>query len=190
MFGAFFLNIFVAPVKLAKISGKIYLTGEKTSRWWPYATMYIPLFTLCIMFGILQMKCPWSWSVALFIYLTFCGCAAAIRMHAREKLRIEGHILQDFLACFFLYPSVIVQLEWTLKQLDDDTLKSNTYHFNHVIIWTNFYLIPIKVRCLNMFMVLVRRLFWPVLLLYPKWPIVRMYLRNVPIIRFAKNRSP
>ena len=134
MFGAFLISIFIAPVKIAKLAGKVYSGEQKTSRWWPYATIYIPLFTLFIMFALLQMRYTWSWAVAFFIYLTFCGCTATMRMHTREKLNIPGHILGDFIASLFLYPSVVVQLEWTLKKLDEDNLKSNACTFNHIII--------------------------------------------------------
>ena len=123
LMGDFILNIFAAPIKLARIAGKVYLAKEEGSKWWTYATMYLPLFVLCIVFGFLQLAYSWSWAVAFFLYLTFCGCTAAIRMHTREKLGIQGHILEDYAACFFLYPSVIVQLEWTLKKLEEPNLK-------------------------------------------------------------------
>ena len=120
MFGGFILNIFAAPIKLAKIAGKVYLTDEDGgSKWWAYATMYIPLFALVVVFSVLQVTYSWSWAVAFFLYLTFCGCTAAVRMQTREMFGIRGHILEDFLASVFLYPSVIVQLEWTLKKLND-----------------------------------------------------------------------
>ena len=34
----------------------------------------------------------------------------------REKLGISGNILEDFLSSVFLYPGVIVQMEWTLEK--------------------------------------------------------------------------
>ena len=126
--GSFLLSIFIAPIKLAKIAGKIYLKGEELSRWWAYATMYIPLFSLSIIFGVLQITYSWSWAIAFFLYLTFCGCTAVVRMDTREKLGISGNILEDFLASVFLYPGVIVQMEWTLKKLEDkdeETKESN-----------------------------------------------------------------
>ena len=124
MAGAFVLNIFLAPIKLARIAGKVYLKENESSQWWAYATMYIPIFALCIVFAILQVTYSWSWAVAFFLYLTFCGCIAAVRMQTREKLGINGHIMEDFLASFFLYPSVIVQLEWTLKELKNENLEN------------------------------------------------------------------
>ena len=128
MAGSFLVNIPLAPIKLARIAGKVYLKEGENSKWWTYATLYIPLFASCIVFGVLQVTYSWSWAVGFFLYLTFSGCTAAVRMQTREKLGIRGHILEDFLACFFLYPSVIVQLEWTLKKLDDcnvETLKGD-----------------------------------------------------------------
>ena len=119
MAGSFLINIPLAPIKLARIAGKVYLKEGENSKWWTYATLYIPLFASCIVFGVLQVTYSWSWAVGFFLYLTFSGCTAAVRMQTREKLGIRGHILEDFLACFFLYPSVIVQLELTLKKLND-----------------------------------------------------------------------
>ena len=114
--GSFFLSIFIAPIKLAKIAGKVYLKGDELSRWWAYGTLYIPLFSLSIIFGVLQITYSWSWAIAFFLYLTFCGCTAMVRMEVREKLGISGNILEDFLASVFLYPGVIVQMEWTLEK--------------------------------------------------------------------------
>ena len=133
MFGAVLLNVFLAPVTLAKIAGKIYCVPENKPRWWPYAAVFIPLFVVCVMFCLLQMKYQWSWAIAFFIYLTFCGCAASVRMHARQQLNIAGHILEDFLACLFLYPSVVVQLEWTLEKSVGDSAKLKAQIMNNIL---------------------------------------------------------
>ena len=133
MFGAVLLNVFLAPVTLAKISGKIYCVPERNQRWWPYAAIFIPIFIVCVMFCLLQMKYQWSWAGAFFIYLTFCGCAASVRMHARQQLNIAGHIVEDFLACIFLYPSVVVQLEWTLKKFVGDCAKLKAHDMNNIL---------------------------------------------------------
>lgn len=127
--GSFLLNIFIAPIKLAKIAGKIYLKGAELSRWWAYGTLYIPLFSMTIIFGVLQLTYSWSWAIAFFLYLTFCGCIAIVRMEVREKLGICGNILEDFLLSVLLYPGVIVQMERTLEkpyEKDEDLKDNNT----------------------------------------------------------------
>ena len=127
--GSFLLTIFIAPIKLAKIAGKVYLTGAEVSRWWAYGTLYIPLFSLSIIFGVLQITYSWSWAIAFFLYLTFCGCTAVLRMEVRDKFGISGNILEDFLASVFLYPGVIIQMEWTLEGMqekDEESKDNNT----------------------------------------------------------------
>ena len=52
-----------------------------------------------------------AWVIGLFSYFCFCGCMAVIRKGTRNKLEIDGSIIEDFVVSVMLYPSVAVQLE-------------------------------------------------------------------------------
>ena len=50
-------------------------------------------------------------------------------MEVRDKFGISGNILEDFLASVFLYPGVIIQMEWTLdgmQEKDEESKDNNT----------------------------------------------------------------
>ena len=129
LFGAFILNIFIAPITLAQIADHIYTKqSEKTSKCWFYSTIFVPLFGSSISFFLLQMKFNWAWAIGFFGYLTFCACIATVRMHTRDKLNISGHIIEDFISSFLLYPSVVVQLKMTL----DSTLRNDVNFKMHL----------------------------------------------------------
>ena len=131
LFGAFVLNIFIAPITLSKVATKIYVAStDRLQNQAPFWSLFSVLFGSCVAFCILQYKFDWSWAIALFAYLSFCGCLATVRKRTREKLNISGHIVEDFVSSMLLYPSVVVQMDITLKETLDSGMGAKTYIFD------------------------------------------------------------
>ena len=123
LFGYFLLNTILAPWTLANITSRIHeKTGTKNSpKFWLLAFVFSFLFVLTISFYLLQILSPWAWAIGFIGHLAFGGCIAVVRMHTREKLNIQGHIIEDFLVSIMLYPSVVLQMKMSL---DKYTMKS------------------------------------------------------------------
>ena len=116
LFGLFMKNVFIAPITLSMIAGKIYSTStEKPRSTGPYLMIFGGFFLSSILFFSLQVVLDGSWAIGIFLYLCFCGCTARLRMNARKSLHISGHAVEDFFCSVILYPSVILQLELTLN---------------------------------------------------------------------------
>ena len=117
------LNIFIAPITIAKISARVYgETSEKQKRWWPYAIPSVTLFLLFIGFHVVELFVPGCWAIAWFFYLLFACQIAAVRIRTRELYGIPGNAIEDFFASMILYPNVTTQLDLTT---DNQILRTN-----------------------------------------------------------------
>lgn len=74
---------------------------------------------------IMEVLVSGAWVIGLFSYFCFCGCMAVIRKETRNKLKIEGSIIEDFVVSVMLYPSVAVQLEVATATLMEREEKNN-----------------------------------------------------------------
>ena len=134
LFGAFALNIFIAPLTLSKVAGYIYNTSKDTTRKFTTFHVTLPLlFIGFVTFSVLHCKYEWAWAIAFLMYASFCGCVATIRMNARKKLNISGHVIEDIASSLILYPSVAVQLNMLLENTLDAEMGSKTYIFDSAI---------------------------------------------------------
>lgn len=64
-----------------------------------------------------------AWVIGLFLYLSFCGCLTVLRKDLRDKLEINGSIIEDFFVSVIIYPSVVVQLETEIANLNNRDVK-------------------------------------------------------------------
>ena len=125
------LNIFIAPITVAKVSARVYgKTAEKRKKWWPYAIPSVGLFTLFILFHLLELVVPGCWSIAWFFYLCFTCQITAIRIKTRELHNIIGNASEDFFSAMILYPNVATQLDLTTEYLSDDGDGKSKSHKN------------------------------------------------------------
>ena len=95
--------------------------------------MFPFFFVTFITFSLLQYQFDWAWAIALFMYVCFCGCVTAVRTNAREKLKISGHVVEDFACSLVMYPSVAIQLEMALDNTLEAELGAKTYVFDTLI---------------------------------------------------------
>ena len=117
LLGLFLINIFIAPITISKVAGIIYKTTSSRRKFTSFFLILPILFGSFATFCILQcFGFTWAWTIALFMYLSFCGCVASIRSHARQKYQISGHFVEDFASTLLLYPSVAVQLQMMLEK--------------------------------------------------------------------------
>merc|ERR1712110_638813 len=83
LFIRFVLNIFIAPITVAKVSARVYgKTAEKRRKWWPYAIPSVGLFSLFIFFHLLELAIPGCWAIAWFFYL--CSLAKLQQLESRQ----------------------------------------------------------------------------------------------------------
>ena len=126
LLGSFLINIFIAPVTISKVAGIIYKTSSSRRKFTSFHLILPLLFGGFAIFGTLQcFGFTWAWAIALYMYLSFCGCVATIRTHARQKYQISGHFVEDFTSTLVLYPSVAVQLKMVLEK---DVEKGSNAH--------------------------------------------------------------
>ena len=111
LFGRFVFNIPFAPFTLAKVGSRIYKSFRRRHHYCVYTLLFFTLFILSILLCIMEVLVSGAWVIGLFSYFCFCGCMAVIRKGTRNKLEIEGSIIEDFVVSVMLYPSVAVQLE-------------------------------------------------------------------------------
>jgi len=116
LFGKFIFNIPFAPLTVTKVGSKIYNIRKRHV--YCLSTMFLfGLFIMSIVLCVLEFVISGMWAIGLFVYLCFCACMAVVRGKIRDRLRIEGSIIEDFLVSVILYPSVAVQLEVTMDNL-------------------------------------------------------------------------
>ena len=131
------INIFIAPITIAKVSARVYgKTADKRKKWWPYAIPSVGLFSLFILFHILELAVPGCWSIAWFFYLCFTCQITAVRIKTRELHNINGNASEDFFSAMILYPNVATQLDLTTEYLSeegDGKTKSNKSKHNENI---------------------------------------------------------
>ena len=121
LFIRFVLNIFIAPITVAKVSARVYgKTAEKRRKWWPYAIPSVGLFSLFIFFHLLELAIPGCWAIAWFFYLCFTCQITAIRIKTREIYDIIGNASEDLFSAMILYPLVVTQLDLTTENLSDE----------------------------------------------------------------------
>ena len=111
LFGRLLFNIPFASFTLAKVGSRVSKSFRKRERYWLYTLLFFTLFILSIVFCIMEVLVSGACVIGLFSYFCFCGCMAVIRKRTRNKLEIEGSIIEDFVVSVMLYPSVAVQLE-------------------------------------------------------------------------------
>ena len=128
LFVKWLLNIFIAPITIAKVSARVYgKTAEKRKKWWPYAIPTVGLFSLFIIFHLIEIAVPGCWAIAWFFYLCFACQVTAVRIKTREIYDIIGNASEDFFASMILYPNVATQLDLTTKDLsEEDNEEKNT----------------------------------------------------------------
>ena len=120
LFFKWFMNIFIAPLTIAKVSARVYgKTAEKRNKWWPYAIPSVGLFSLFILFHLLELAIPGCWSIAWFFYLCFTCQITAVRIKTRELHNIIGNASEDFFSAMILYPNVATQLDLTTEYLSE-----------------------------------------------------------------------
>ena len=128
LFGRFVFNIPFAPLTLTKIGSRIYnVPFRKRGFYCLYTMLFFALFFLSIVLCALEVVVSGIWVIGLFVYLCFCSCMAVIRRKTREKMNIEGSIIEDFVVSVILYPSVAVQLEMTTDNLCREEENSITH---------------------------------------------------------------
>ena len=126
LFKKWAINIFIAPITIAKVSARVYgKTVEKRRKWWPYAIPSVGLFGLFILFHILELAVPGCWAIAWFFYLCFTCQITAIRIRTREIYDIIGNASEDFFSSMILYPNVATQLDLTTENLSEESTKEN-----------------------------------------------------------------
>ena len=54
-------------------------------------------------------------------------------MKTREKINVPGNLIEDFLSCLIMYPSVAVQLSMTVDDLVETEKKSKACAFDRVV---------------------------------------------------------
>ena len=119
------MNTVLAPFTLAAIASRVYAKQpSKSFNFWIFLGIFTTVFTGTMLFLLLEIKFQWAWAIAFFGYLTFCACIATVRKHAREKLDIPGHVIEDFLVSFFLYPIVVLQIKMTLEKRLEESMCS------------------------------------------------------------------
>ena len=128
LFGKLILNIFIAPLTIAKVSARVYgKTAEKRRKWWPYAIPSFGLFFLFILFHILEVVAiEGCWAIAWFWYLGFVCQITAVRIKTREIYGILGNASEDFFAAMVLYPNVAMQLDLTTEDLAEEDYDGET----------------------------------------------------------------
>ena len=55
------------------------------------------------------------WVFGWIFYIAFTCVLCSVRTNARKVGGIEGNIVEDFFACLFFYPQVIVQMQSGVK---------------------------------------------------------------------------
>jgi len=126
LFKKWAMNIFLAPITIAKVSARVYgKTAEKRRKWWPYAIPSVGLFFLFILFQLLEVAVPGCWAISWFFYLCFTCQITAIRIRTREIYDIIGNASEDFFASMILYPNVATQLDLTTENLSEEGTDEN-----------------------------------------------------------------
>lgn len=121
MFKKWVLNIFIAPLTIAKVSARVYAkTPEKRKKVWPYAISAVGTFSLFIIFHLAELVVPGCWAMAWFFYLCFTCQVTATRIKTREIYDIIGNASEDFFAAMILYPNVATQLDLTTESLSEE----------------------------------------------------------------------
>ena len=120
LFTKLILNIFIAPITIAKVSARVLgETPEKRQRWWPYGIFSVGLFTLWIGLHIVNIWVPGVWAIAWFFYMFFVCQITSVRLRTRELYGITGNGSEDLFASMILYPFVATQLdETTIDRID------------------------------------------------------------------------
>ena len=116
----FWLNILMAPWTLARVKARL----AHNSRSIFYVIPPLICFCLFVSLHILDLAFKGCWSLAWVFYLAFATLLTSTRMDCRDKFGIIGNAFEDFFACLFLYPNVLVQLDETTKVLEVDIDKN------------------------------------------------------------------
>ena len=125
LFRNWLLNIFIAPITVAKVSARIFGKTEKNKKkWWIYAIPSSGFFSLFILFHILEIIIPGCWSMAWFFYLCFTCQITAVRIKVREYFEINGNAAEDFFSSLILYPNVVTQMDITTSNLFKENIPS------------------------------------------------------------------
>ena len=130
LFLKWILNIFIAPITIAKVSARVYgKTAEQRRKWWPFAIPTVALFSLFIMFHLIELAIPGCWAIAWFFYLCFTCQITAVRIRTRDIYGIIGNPSEDFFSALILYPNVATQLDLTTENLCEENLEEQTMSY-------------------------------------------------------------
>ena len=119
LFGKFLFNIPFASFTMAKVGQRVYKSFRIRKYYCLYTIFYFLLFFISITMYIMEIWIKGAWVIGLFSYFCFCGCMAMLRRDMRGELKIEGSIIEDFVVTAIIYPSVAVQLETTMSNLNN-----------------------------------------------------------------------
>ena len=121
LFKELVINIFIAPITVAKVSARVYgKTGDARRKWWPYAIPSVIAFLLFILLHLLELAVPGCWAIAWFFYLCFTFHVTAVRIKTREIYGIIGNASEDFFSAMTLYPNVALQLDLTTRNIVEE----------------------------------------------------------------------
>ena len=118
LFGRFLFNIPFASFTMAKVGQRVYTSFRIRKYYCLYTTCYFTLFFSSVVMYATEIWIKGAWVIGLFLYFSFCGCLAVLRKDLRDKLEINGSIIEDFFVSVIIYPSVAVQLETEIANLN------------------------------------------------------------------------
>ena len=118
LFGRFLFNIPFASFTMAKVGQRVYKSFRIRKYYCLYTTCYFTLFFSSVVMYATEIWIKGAWVIGLFLYFSFCGCLAVLRKDLRDKLEINGSIIEDFFVSVIIYPSVAVQLETEIANLN------------------------------------------------------------------------
>eukprot|EP00088_Acartia_fossae_P056450 TRINITY_DN6574_c0_g1_i10.p1 TRINITY_DN6574_c0_g1~~TRINITY_DN6574_c0_g1_i10.p1 ORF type:complete len:871 (-),score=132.30 TRINITY_DN6574_c0_g1_i10:960-3572(-) len=128
LFIKFLINIPLAPFSLGKCCKYIY--GSYTMI--PAIIYFTLLLALFVILHILEVGVPGCYALAWVSYIAFAFSVSVVRQAARQKLDIQGNILEDFCVSLFLYPSVVLQILESLDNMVNVTPDKRTNSRNGV----------------------------------------------------------
>lgn len=80
---------------------------------------FCDLFTqLCWLVPVFFGASTGFWGIAWAMYCFHAGIVTMIRTHTRNQLSIDGNIVEDFLTSFFLYPMVLFQCDYEIRNFN------------------------------------------------------------------------
>jgi len=107
LFIQFVMNLFLAPLTVAKTSSRVI----SASTFWPVLLSLSFFLFMFIFLHLLQLAVDGCWALAWVFYIAFGSGISIVRSKAREQLSISGHPLEDLCVSLLLYPCVAIQMD-------------------------------------------------------------------------------